>query len=77
MAKQAPTVKWLRCAAQRRGVPSACKSRPSKGRCDREDIPAAVEAMKLPGPGRQLAACDSIANAVFCEFASDELESAL
>ncbi len=41
---------------------SECKSRPGKGRCDREAIPAAVEVMKLSEPGRQVAACGRLAN---------------
>ena len=41
---------------------SECKSRPGKGRSDREAIPAAAEVMKLSEPGRQLAASGRLAN---------------
>ena len=39
-----------------------------KGRCDREATPATVEAMKLPEPGRQVAACGRSANAACCDM---------
>ena len=64
---------------------SECKSRPGKGRCDWAAIPAAVEAMKLPDSGRQVAACGRFASAAFVNFfhefalrfALDGLESVL